>query len=220
MTKMSFPVLRPSQLPELTFHRPETLHELLGLLESGAHPIAGGLVEDIEAQVVDGDDRPLPAGEVGFARFRGPGFATSYLDNPEATARAFRDGWFYPMDLAAINEDGYVFLKGRADDIISCDGIKFYPIEVETVLMSHPAVTAAAVFGWPHSLHGEESVAAVTVTEPASQNDIRSFCTQRMAEHMVPRIIMIMPELPRNPMGKILKGEIKETLKRKLAKRS
>src|SRR5580693_758749 len=103
-----------------------------------ARPAAiGRVVDGIEAQVLGEDGRPLPPGEVGLVGFRGEGFPTEYVGNPEATGRAFHDGWFYPGDLAAIDADGYFFFKGRADDVISNAGVKFYPIEVERALLAH-----------------------------------------------------------------------------------
>ena len=170
--------------------------------------------------MVDGEHQPLPFGSVGLIRVRAECAATGYLNDPEADARAFRDGWFYPMDLAAINDDGYIFLKGRADDLISFEGIKFYPVEVENVLLSHPDVTEAAVFGWPHPRHGEVAVAVVTSSAPAISDDLPAFCRRRMAGYKVPRVFTLAPEMPRNSMGKILKDKLKEDLKQTLAKQS
>jgi long-chain acyl-CoA synthetase len=119
-----------------------------------------------------------------------------------------------------MNADGYIFLKGRADDIINYDGIKFYPIEVENALLSHPDVTAAAVFGWPHPRHGEVAVAVATTSAPATSKDLMAFCRQRMAVYKVPQTVMLVSEMPRNHLGKILKGKLKQALTQKLAKRS
>ena len=189
--------------------------------DQDAHPESvGRVVDGIEAQIVDANDRPLPDGRVGLIRFRSDRAATSYLNDPDANALAFRDGWFYPMDLAAIDAGGYVFLKGRADDIISCDGIKFYPIEVENVLLSHPNVSEAAVFGWPHERHGEVAAAAVVTSTPVSYEDLVTFCRRHLAGYKSPRTILFVPRMPRNPMGKILKAELKDRLRQELAKRS
>jgi acyl-CoA synthetase (AMP-forming)/AMP-acid ligase II len=161
----------------------------------------------------------LPFGSVGLLRVRSDHTASGYLNDPEADARAFRDGWFYPMDLASINEDGYIFLKGRADDMINIDGIKFYPIEVENILLSHPEVMEAAVFAWPHPLHGEVAVAAVTTSAEVRRDHLRDFCRNRLAEYKVPQLFMLVGEMPRNPAGKILKRDLKQRLRRQLAQR-
>ncbi len=177
---------------------------------------AGRLIPGLEAQIVDEDHQPLPFDAVGLLRVRSDHTASGYLNDPEADARTFRDGWFYPMDLAAINEAGYIFLKGRADDMISCDGIKFYPIEVENVLLSHPDVKEAAVFGWPHPLHGEVAMAAVTTGTPETSKTLKDFCLQRLAAYKAPQLVMRMVEMPRNPAGKILKRRLKERMRRKI----
>jgi acyl-CoA synthetase (AMP-forming)/AMP-acid ligase II len=187
--------------------------------DQDAYPEAvGRLAAGIEAEIVGDDGAPLPAGEVGQVRFRGPGLATGYLNNPEASARAFRDGWFYPGDLAALNEAGYLFLKGRADDVINNSGVKFYPIEVENALLEHPKVTDAAVFGWPHRKVGEVAVAAVTVTTALTFRELRAFCAQRIAAYKVPWRIMFMDELPKNALGKVQKVELVNGFRQRLEK--
>lgn len=207
------------------------LVEQLGVNEAGllavampadqdAYPDAvGRVVDDVEAEVVDADHRPLPAGEVGLVRFRGPGLPSRYLDDPEATARAFRDGWFYPGDLAALNDEGYLFFKGRADDVINNQGAKFYPSEVENALLAHPQVAEAAVFGWPHTRYGEVAVAVVVTKDTVGEQDLVAFCGRRLARHKLPKIVMFVPEMPRNPMGKIVKTKLKEAVRRSLARR-
>ncbi len=188
--------------------------------DQDAYPDAvGRLVDGIEAEVVDPEDNPLPQGEVGLIRFRGPGFSTDYLDDPEAAARSFRNGWFYPGDLAAINQERYVFFKGRADDVINNEGVKFYPMEIERVLLSHPNVTEAAAFGWPHDRQGEVVAAAVVTDAPVSYEDLSAFCRNKMAGYKVPFVVLYLEELPRNPMGKIVKSQLKETLRQRLAER-
>ncbi len=207
-------------------------YEQLGTNETGfmilstpadqdAHPDAvGRVIEGIEAQVLDADGHPLPPGDVGLVGFRGEVFPTEYVNNPKDTARAFRDGWFYPGDLAAIDADGYYFFKGRADDIISNEGTKFYPIEVENVLLMHPAVAEVAAFGWPHPAHGEMAAAVVTTKAPVGAEELEQFCRERVAYYKVPAWIMIVSAMPRNPMGKIVKTRLKEMLRAELAKAS
>ena len=208
------------------------LIEVLGSNEAGhlasAHPAdqdaypeaVGRVAEGVDAEIVDAEDRPLPPGEVGLVRFRAPGIATDYLDNPEATARAFRDGWFYPGDLAALNAERYLFLKGRADDVINNAGAKFYPIEVENALLAHPEVEEAAAFAWPDERGGEVAVTVAVTRSPVERDDLSAFCAQRIARYKVPRMIMFAPEMPKNPAGKILKAELMEIFRRHLADRS
>lgn len=172
----------------------------------------------VETEIVDiKSHQPKPSGETGLLRARSTCAATGYLDNPQVDARAFRGGWFYPMDLATINKDGYIFLKGRADDLINFDGIKFYPIEIENILLTYPAVREAAVFGWPHAQFGQISVAAVTTNAAVNRDGIKAFCASHLAPYKVPKIVMLLDEMPRTPTGKILKRRLKERLQRKIA---
>lgn len=177
----------------------------------------GRLVDGIEAQVVDGNGSPLPFGEIGQIRFRGPSyFPREYTGNPEATARQFKDGWFYPGDLAAMNEDGYVFLKGRADDVINNAGAKYFPAEVEAVLSSHPAVAEVTVVGGPHPQCGEVTVAYVVRSSAVSPDELFRFCEGRIAMYKAPYWVFFLDEIPRVPAGKPDKKKLKETFRRYL----
>lgn len=186
-----------------------------------AHPESvGRLIEEIEAQIVDERDQPQPFGLVGNIRFRGSDIVKSYLNNPQATARAFRGGWFYPGDLAAINEAGFVFLKGRADDVINNEGAKFYPIELETVLLSHPDVMETAVLGWPHKRFGEVAVAFIVCSKNSVKDkELIAFCGAQIAPHKLPNRIIRLSELPRNAMGKVVKNRLRDQLNAKMDKR-
>ena len=117
--------------------------------------------------MVDDAGKALPPGEVGLLRYRGPGVADGYYRDEEASREAFRDGWFYPGDLAARNERGYIFLRGRRKDMILRGGINIYPAEIEATLMLHPAVAEAAVFGIPSVDFGEEIAAFVQFATPS-----------------------------------------------------
>jgi acyl-coenzyme A synthetase/AMP-(fatty) acid ligase len=182
-----------------------------GPADQDARPQAiGRVVDGVEAQVLGEDGRPLPPGEVGLVGFRGEGLPTEYVGNPEATRRAFHDGWFYPGDLAAIDSDGFFFFKGRADDVINNEGVKFYPIEIEKVLLAHPAVAEAAVIGWPHRRHGEVAVAFVVATKQLTVPELQAFCHQQIADYKVPSRIAFVNNMPKNPTGKILKSRLKE----------
>ena len=200
-------------------------YEQLGANEAGllilgspadqdARPAAiGRVVDGVEARIVGEDGRPLPAGEVGLVGFRGEGFPAAYLDDAAATARAFRDGWFYPGDLAAIDADGFFHFKGRADDVINNEGAKFYPIEVEKLLLAHPAVAEAAVFGWPDPERGEVAVAYIVARHGFDAEALGTWCRERIAGYKVPRWCVTVDQLPRNPTGKVLKRRLKEAFR-------
>jgi len=170
--------------------------------------------------VVDENEAPLPLGEIGRIRFRGPSYFPREYDNPEATARHFRDGWFYPGDVAVMNDERYVFLKGRADDVINNAGVKYHPAEVEAVLLSHPGVVDAAVIAGPHAVFGEVSVACVVRSGNVTPGDLGKFCAGRIALHKAPAWYWFLDELPRIATGKADKKKLKEMFRRQLDSRS
>jgi acyl-CoA synthetase (AMP-forming)/AMP-acid ligase II len=166
----------------------------------------------VEVEVVDDEDRPLPAGMIGKLRYRGPGVATAYHRDPEASVEAFRHGWFYPGDLAEIDAEGFVTLKGRAKDMIIRGGINIYPADVEAVLTTHPAVAEAAVVGWPSREFGEEIAAFVRLTGTASEAELIGFVRERLARAKWPRGVFVVEDLPKNGAGKVLKRELVQRL--------
>lgn len=183
-----------------------------------AYPDAvGQVLDDIDVQVVGPDERPLANGEVGLVRFRNRAFPTGYLGNPQASEQHFRDGWFYPGDLAALNDERFLFLRGRADDVIENQGTKYYPAEVEEVLLSHPAITDAAVIPWRHPRHGNVAVAFITVRSGEKIESLPDFCRERLASHKCPFRFFALDTLPRNAMGKVQKHSLRDFLDSRLS---
>jgi acyl-CoA synthetase (AMP-forming)/AMP-acid ligase II len=166
----------------------------------------------VEVEVVDDEDRPLPAGTIGRLRYRGPGVATAYYRDPDASTEAFRHGWFYPGDLAEIDEAGFVSLKGRAKDMIIRGGINIYPADVEAALNAHPAVAEAAVVGWPSKEFGEEIAAFVRLAGDADEASLIAFAAARLARAKWPKAVFVVDDLPKNGAGKVLKRELVERL--------
>lgn len=169
-----------------------------------------------EVEIVDEDHRRQPAGEVGRIRYRGPGVAVGFYRDPEAGSTAgsfFRDGWFYPGDVGEMNEEGYLFLRGRAKDMIIRGGANIYPSDVELVLQAHPAVEEAAVVGWPSTEYGEEVAAFVIAHGTIDGPELMAHCRERLARHKVPREVFLVDDLPRNSTGKVLKGVLVERLR-------
>lgn len=168
----------------------------------------------IEVRVVDHADRPLPNGaeHVGEVVLRGHNVITRYRGMPEATAEAFSNGWFHTGDLGYVDEDGYLFIVDRKKDLVIRGGYNVYPREVEEVLYTHPSVSEAAVIGRPDDRLGEEVVAAVSLKTDASATaeEIIEFCKERMAAYKYPRVVRVLPELPKSATGKILKRELRE----------
>ncbi len=175
--------------------------------EQEAHgATVGRPIHGVEVEIVDEDHAPLPPGQVGRLRYRGPGVATGYHRDPEASAEAFRDGWFYPGDLAERDEAGFIALRGRRKDMIIRGGVNIYPLEIETCLMAHPGVMEAAVVGAPSEDLGEIVVAHVAGI--ADSAELRSWCAARLAPYKVPARFVTHAELPRNSSGKVLKAQL------------
>lgn len=162
----------------------------------------------VDVQCVDESHRPLPPGQVGRIRYRGPAVADGFWNDPEASREAFRDGWYYPGDLGMLDEHGYLYLKGRAKDMIIRGGINIYPAEVEAVLQSHPAVAESAVVGWPSREFNEEIAAFVILRGEATPAELREICRSQLAPYKVPREVFVVNELPRNALGKVIKTEL------------
>lgn len=154
--------------------------------------------------------KPVAPGEVGEITVKGPNVFAGYWRNPEATAQAVRDGWFRTGDLARADEEGFVTIAGRLKEMLISGGENVYPVEVEQVIQSHPAVVEAAVYGVPHPEWGEVPHAAVVLAPGASvtEEELRAHCAQQLAKYKVPKRFHFMADLPRNASGKVLKGEL------------
>ncbi len=165
----------------------------------------GRPVYAVEVEVAGDADNKLPPGMIGALRYRGPGVADAFHNDPEASAEAFRGGWFYPGDLGEIDARGYVFLRGRKKDIIIRGGVNIYPGEIEQALAAHPAVLEASVVGWPSRNLGEEVAAFVVTRSAVDEAALQAWCRERLAPYKVPARFEFVGELPRNSSGKILK---------------
>ncbi len=168
----------------------------------------GKPLPDVEIRVRDEGNNLLPAGEVGEIIIRTPRIMKGYAGREDDAALA--DGWRATGDLGWIDGDGYVFFAGRKDDMIIRGGENIAPAEIETVLMSHPAVDEAAVIGVP-SVEWGQTVKAFIVLRPrqnVSAQDLQEFCRTRLASFKRPEEIAFIEALPKNPLGKILRKEL------------
>jgi acyl-coenzyme A synthetase/AMP-(fatty) acid ligase len=162
---------------------------------------------DIELRVVDEHDRPVPPGEEGLLCIRSGSNARGYLDHPAATALVFRDGWVYPGDRATVDADGYLRVLGRADDVINRGGAKVHPQVLEDAMLALGDVQEVAVFAVEHGA-GVPSVCAAVV--PAAAMDADAYhqrCRERLGAS-APALIVHLPELPRNAMGKVQRNDL------------
>jgi fatty-acyl-CoA synthase len=174
---------------------------------------AGRAAINVETLVVDDDDRPLPAGEVGEIVHRSPHAMLGYWNDPEKTAEAFRNGWFHSGDLGVLDEEGYLTVVDRKKDMIKTGGENVAGREVEEAVYRHPAVAEVAVFGIPHPLWIEAVTAVVVLREgrSATPEELIAHCRAHLAGFKAPKQVFLADALPKNPSGKILKRELRET---------
>ncbi len=171
----------------------------------------------VEVQVVDEAGAPVGLAVAGELVARGPTVFSGYFGREEATRGAFRGGWFLTGDTGVMDADGYVRILGRTSvDILKSGGYKLSALEIEEVLREHPSVGEVAVVGLPDEAWGERVVAAVVprggLTQPVMAEALRDFCRGRMAPYKVPRQVVLLDELPRNALGKVVKRALMERL--------
>jgi long-chain acyl-CoA synthetase len=170
----------------------------------------GTPIRGVEMKLVDDDGNDLDEGEVGEIAIKGHNVMKGYWNRPDATEEVMKDGWFHTGDMGKIDEDGYFFIVDRKKELIIRGGYNVYPREVEEVLYEHPAVQEAAVIGVDDEKMGEEVGAAVVLKkgEDVSEDDLRSYVKENVANYKYPRKIWFCDELPKGPTGKILKKDI------------
>jgi long-chain acyl-CoA synthetase len=199
-----------------------TIHEGYGLTE--ASPIVsttavehaprfgsiGPPLPGVEVRLVGDDGEDVVAGDPGEIWVRGPNVFAGYWDDPEATARVLVDGWLRTGDVAVVDDEGFLSLVDRKKDLIIVSGFNVFPAEVEEALLAHDGIADAAVVGVPHPRTGE-AVAAWVVAEPGATltvDGVREHAARHLARYKVPATVEIVPELPRNEAGKLLRREL------------
>jgi len=158
-----------------------------------------------EVAIMDETGQLLPQGQSGEVVIRGADVTTGYADNPEANAKSFTNGWFRTGDEGRLDAEGYLWLTGRIKEIINRAGEKISPLEVDAILMDHPAVAQVVTFALPNALLGEEVAAAVVLREQFSvtEGELREFCSTRLSAFKVPRKILFIKEIPKGATGKL-----------------
>lgn len=166
----------------------------------------------VETRIVDENDRDVHTGEVGELVVRGPNVFAGYWGLPEATAEAFRGGWFHTGDLGRMDAEGFITLVDRKKDMIITGGENVYPIEVEQVLYRHPAVREVAVVGVPHTKWGETPIAVVALKDGAqvTGDELIGYARERLAHFKCPTRVEYVPELPRTATDKVLKTTLRK----------
>jgi long-chain acyl-CoA synthetase len=164
-----------------------------------------------EVRIVDADDADVPDGEVGELIARGPQIMGGYWNRPAETQATLRGGWLHTGDLARRDARGFYYIVDRAKDVILSGGYNVYPAEVEEVLQSHADVAMCACFGVADAIKGEKPWAAVVLRAgaQAGEADLERHCRQKLAAYKVPRRFLLVGELPRSSVGKILRRELR-----------
>jgi acetyl-CoA synthetase len=168
--------------------------------------------------ILDEDERPVPVGERGEICLRArsnPHYPIGYWRLPDATLQTFGGEWFHTKDAALMDEDGYVWYEGRADDVIIAAGYRIGPFEVESSCLEHPAVAEAAAVAAPDERRGSVVKAFIVLArdhEPSDElaEEIKRFVRERLSAYAYPRLVEFVPELPKTLTGKIRRIELRE----------
>jgi long-chain acyl-CoA synthetase len=190
---------------------------ILGMKKAGSIGIP---FPDNDVRLVDIEDgvAEVPAGEPGELIMKGPLIMRGYWENPEETAAQLRDGWLYTGDIATRDEDGYIFIVDRKKDMVIAGGYNIYPREIDEVLFQHPKIADAVAVGVPDEYRGETIRAYVVLKqgESASEDEIISFCREKLAAYKVPKSVDFRDELPKSAVGKVLRKILREEEERKM----
>jgi acyl-CoA synthetase (AMP-forming)/AMP-acid ligase II len=163
-----------------------------------------------DMRVVDAQGCELPRGEIGELIVRTEGMIREYWNLPGEIDKTMRNGWYHSGDGAWIDEDGYIYISDRIKDIVKTGGMNVSAVEVENILLGHPAIAEAAVVGVPDERWGEAVVAFAVRRLPAAEEEILAHCRGQLANYKVPKAVRFVDALPRNPMGKVLKRELRK----------
>ncbi len=216
--------LSPSTMLEMEEHFGTPVLEAYGMTEA-AHQMASNPLPDekrvpgsvgrgtgVSVSIMDAEGALLPEGSQGEVVIQGSNVIGGYEDNPEANASSFTNGWFRTGDEGVMDSDGYLKLVGRIKELINRSGEKIAPVEIDEVLLTHPAVAEAVAFGVPHDVHGEEPSAAVVLSGDATQTELISHCRAHLAAFKCPRTIHIVTEIPRTATGKVQRRLVAEAV--------
>jgi len=166
-----------------------------------------------EVKIVDDNNKELPPNQPGEIIVRGP-IMNGYYRNPRATAEMIKNGWLYTDDIGKLDRDGNLFILGRKKEMIIVKGQNIYPSDIEDVLYTHPKVAETAVVGIPDELRGEEVRAVISLKEGevATEQEIKRFCLERIANYKVPKQVIFLDSLPKTATGKISKEDLRGCL--------
>jgi long-chain acyl-CoA synthetase len=168
-------------------------------------------ISNVEVSIQDESGHELGPNQQGEICVRGGNVMMGYWNQPEETAQAIRAGWLLTGDIGYKDEDGFFYVTDRKKDMILVNGINVYPREIEEVLYQFPGIKEAAVIGRPDSRKGEQPIAFVSANDDAilEEHAIQKFLRKSLADYKIPKKVLVLPALPRNATGKILKTTLK-----------
>jgi len=213
--------LPPSIIRRFKQHFGRDIIDFWGLTEAACHatcpPIDGSgkfgsvgkALPGWELKIVDDNGRVLPTNQPGEIIVKGP-IMKGYYNNPEATAEVIKDGWLHTGDIGRVDEDGYLFISGRKKEMIIQKGQNTFPSDIEAVLKTHPKVAETAVVGVPDEMRGEIVRAYISLKkgEMITEEEIKHFCREHMANYKVPKQIIFLDSLPKTTTGQIRKEDL------------
>ena len=179
-------------------------------LIAGTPGAVGYITPGMAVEAVDAEHKPLPSGEKGVIRIRGPYNVKEYLADPMESQEAFRDGWFYPGDTGSVTADKLLMISGRERVVLNLGGNKVNPESIENVLTAFPGVEQAGVFAVMNPYGIEEMRAAIVCNSGFDERQLYAHCQQHLPGQFIPRGFIRAAELPRNEMGKIDRGRLQE----------
>lgn len=183
------------------------LHPPISIIRQGSvgFPLPGS-----EIKIVDVQGNEVPLGSAGELCVKGPHIVQGYLNRPEESADTFVEGWLHTGDIAQLDEDGFCYILDRKKDMVLVSGFNVYPNEIEAVIAEHPDIIEVAVIGVPDVQTGEAVKAYIATRNPSlSTDEILAHCKEHLTAYKVPRVIEILPELPKSTVGKILRAELR-----------
>jgi len=183
------------------------LHPPISIIRQGSvgFPLPGS-----EIKIVDVQGNEVPLGSAGELCVKGPHIVQGYLNRPEESADTFVEGWLHTGDIAQLDEDGFCYILDRKKDMVLVSGFNVYPNEIEAVIAEHPDIIEVAVIGVPDVQTGEAVKAYIATRNPSLFTDeILAHCKEHLTAYKVPKVIEILPELPKSTVGKILRAELR-----------
>jgi long-chain acyl-CoA synthetase len=186
-----------------------TLNPIVGVRKKES---VGVPISNVWIKIVDDNFAESPAGTVGEILLKGDVFSVhGYWRKPDINSETYKEGWFCSGDLGYVDEDNYLYVVDRKQDLIITGGQNIYPVEIEEILYTHPSVALAAVIGIPDAVKGELAKAYIVVKEGAqvTEGELIEYVRSRIAKYKAPRLVEFVSSLPQGPTGKILKRELR-----------